>query len=330
MRAALRISLTALGLVLCTGPLLALSAPAVSAAADSEQLNELAASVPMGGTLTVTGLDLGADTAVTLELERFRVFTDDAVVVVHGPDGDTRMSPPADLRFRGQVADRPSSAAFLTVLEDGTRRGLVVEPGRFWMLGEGDAGLAGREADADALSRDGERNFECSSGQLNNPRAMLEAALEIPKGTAPREHRGVSHTAQIAIETDNEFLNRFSGDTTAATSYAGDLIAYGSGVYAAEVETDLLVNHVSLWTATDPWAQFGTLCGLFEFGRYWNDNNSGISRTLVHYFSGEEQRWRRGLGRSAVQRRIRLQPPGRLPGAGAADRQLRRRLWLQR
>jgi len=45
---------------------------------------------------------------------------------------------------------------------------------------------------------------------------------------------------------------------------------------------------VSLWTtASDPWSQNSTLCGLMEFGRYWNLNRTGVSRTIAHFMSGK-------------------------------------------
>ncbi|MCP3975528.1 MAG: hypothetical protein GY720_13670, partial [bacterium] len=66
------------------------------------------------------------------------------------------------------------------------------------------------------------------------------------------------------------------------------LIAFSSGIYASEINTDLVISHLSLWSnSADPWNEFSTLCGLLEFGRYWNDNNAGVDRSLAHFLSGK-------------------------------------------
>ena len=95
----------------------------------------------------------------------------------------------------------------------------------------------------------------------------------------------------MAIETDFEFYQLFSGQpnpATAATTYIGNLIGYASTIYTAELNTSLIVPSVSLWqTSNDPWTQTSTFCGLLEFGKYWNQNNTGVSRTIAHFLSGK-------------------------------------------
>jgi hypothetical protein len=75
---------------------------------------------------------------------------------------------------------------------------------------------------------------------------------------------------------------------TAATSYVAGLIGYASIVYSDEISTSLVMQSLSLWTtSSDPWTQFGPLCSLYEFGRYWNENHSGAPRTVAHFLSGK-------------------------------------------
>ncbi len=91
----------------------------------------------------------------------------------------------------------------------------------------------------------------------------------------------------MAVETDHEFFQKF-GSAQAAADYVGDVFGYLSGIYAAEVDTSLLVSHVSLWsTPSDPWTQSSSRCGFYEFGRYWNDNRTDVERTIAHFLSGK-------------------------------------------
>ena len=96
-----------------------------------------------------------------------------------------------------------------------------------------------------------------------------------------------AYTARVAVESDWEFYQRF-GSVTAATDYVADLFAYASAIYDQEIATDLQVSYLSLWTTSaDPWQQTSTSCGLYEFGRYWNDNRGGVERTIAHFLSGK-------------------------------------------
>ncbi len=98
----------------------------------------------------------------------------------------------------------------------------------------------------------------------------------------------VSATARVGVETDYEYYQLF-GSTSAALTYAGDLFAYASTYYTAEVGTDFWISYLSLWTtAADPWTQTRMDCGLFEFGRYWNNNMSSVTRTIAHFLSGKQ------------------------------------------
>jgi hypothetical protein len=95
------------------------------------------------------------------------------------------------------------------------------------------------------------------------------------------------YTARLAIETDYELFQIFN-DPTAATNYVANLVGFASTIYAAELNTALVVQSLSLWqTSNDPWTQRNTLCSLLEFGKYWNQNKTGVSRTIAHFLSGK-------------------------------------------
>lgn len=271
-------------------PALAQGAMVVADAA-SPALGTLAQGVPVGGALMVEGVDLDLlGPTATLELTRFQVFAPEARIVVHRPGGDVELAVPDNAYFRGSLAGEPASRAFLSVQATGETRGIVTAGGRFWVMQGGDRGLAVAQVDSDALAEQ-VGGFNCSTGDLHDPREMLRVAATPPAQAPARlAQRGVpgTYAARVAIETDNEFLSLFGGDAVDATNYVADVIGFGSGVYNPEVDTDLLIVHLSLWDGvTDPWTQFSTVCGLFEFGRYWNDNHSGIFRTIAHFMSGK-------------------------------------------
>lgn len=276
---------------------LVLAAPAATAAetlAAAGSVRDLAVAarrVVPGGTLFVSDLVLEPGAAPeALELERFQVLTPDARLVVHGAGGTTERALPDRRFFRGRVAGAPDSLAVLAVGADGAVRGVVQRDGRFWVLGHraapATAGPRRLEAAAAATHPADDEPFTCGQEDLSPVRRLDDATsrqsfLGAALTTTP-------YTARVAVETDYEFYQKFN-DVDAATAYITDVIAYASAIYDDELDTNLQVPYVSLWTtsaAADPWTQSGTTCTWLQMGKYWNDNRSSVSRTIAHFFSG--------------------------------------------
>lgn len=259
-----------------------------------------ARSVPTGGDLVLTDVrDVFSGEPLTLELERFEVLAPGARLVVHegreamGAGAELSQALPRSVHFRGSVAGRPEVRVFLALHEDGEMRGLAVAAGEVRMLGYGSdaaraAGrLEARLALASELPQQSEA-FRCANPE--HPALALSRAL-FPGAREPaasiRLPEGAAHRVVYAVETDFELYDLFDNLALAA-EYVTDLMAFTSSLYAAEINTDLLVGQVSLHnSAGDPWGQTSTLCSLFEFGRYWNDNRSGVDRDAAVMLSGK-------------------------------------------
>ena len=262
--------------------------------------------MPVGETIELAAVPVEGLGEVTARLERFEVFAPDARIVVQGGPAVRELPIPDNVYLRGQLDARPGSRVHLTVRASGEVRGLITEAGAYWMVGvvgqraDGAPMLAVRRADPAALEAvDG--GFDCRADDLRS--GKREALTPPTEGTsravkaearlsraATRQAvatRGVDHTAQIAIESDFEYFQKF-GNTTDATDYAADLIAFTSGVYADELATSMVISFLSLWdSAADPWDQTSTTCGFFDFGRYWNDNQTGVDRSAAYFLSGK-------------------------------------------
>jgi hypothetical protein len=267
---------------------------AASAAASlaNPDLGGLVRGLAIGEPIRIEDVHLEADgEPEVLELERFRLFAPDARVQVHGDAGVQTLVPPDNVYLRGTVSGRPGSRVSLTWLETGELRGTVTDLGRLWLLVRQPGDPARRLSevtDHPALSG-ADRAFECAADLLPQSAAAARAASAGSADDADPDTftSTAAHTARMAIETDFEYYQLF-GSIPAAVSYAGDLFAHASGYYATEVGADFWIQSVSLWTtANDPWTQSSSLCALAEFGRYWNDNNSTIQRTLAHFLSGK-------------------------------------------
>ncbi len=248
-----------------------------------------------GETLRLNDVRLDIDQEpVTLTLQRFEVFAPDARIVVHGPGGEETLLPrPQNVYLSGGVAGDPLSRTMLTVLADGSVRGLSSRLGRYWVIAGGeragvpaDAGLFAREIEPEELAAE-TADYQCRTDNLPGREEPETARVADGPSFANRGAFSVAYRARVAIESDYEYYARF-GNAQDATDYAGDLIAYTSVIYEREIDTALTISHLSLWsTPADPWAQSNTTCGLYEFGRYWNNNQGGVTRTIAHFLSGK-------------------------------------------
>ncbi len=299
---------------------LALASPSYGASAsvgfERTEIIAAARTLPVGGTLRVGAVPLtveGGERRETLRLERFEVFGRETRFVLHTPAGERDLPTPANVYLRGQIEGHPGSRVVVTVLESGEVRGLATRLGRSWILGAAsvDGPLSTREVAGPETLEEPGGGFRCELDNFGpeafraggpddeDPLAAVASSLPgagpsgvawLPTGAAGRAPEGVvDHTAVIAIETDNEFLALapFAGNPVLAADYIADLVAYGSSIYADELQTSWSVGLVSLWAVADPWVTSNASCGLLEFGRHWNLNQGATPRTVSHFLSGK-------------------------------------------
>jgi hypothetical protein len=226
-----------------------------------------------------------------LEMERFRVFSPDAKIAVHGRKGTRSRTPPEIAHFRGRIEGDDASIAMLSIAEDGSIRGFVSDRDHLWALASERPGEPPKVAAMDANSplAGAPAPWSCGQESLVPPPA---SALARPQAV-PELGRTASedlYTARIAIETDFEFWNMFS-NTDSAAAYVADLIAAVSAIYLRDINTSLEVSYLSLWpngSTTDPWTiTSSTSSALSEFRTYWNANRTNVSRSVAHMLSGK-------------------------------------------
>jgi hypothetical protein len=259
-----------------------------------------ARAVARGEALRVEGLRIESVDEV-MSLERFEVFAPSARIEIHGRFGTELAAPPAAAYFRGRLASDSESSVFLLVDDD--VRGIVRSKGRFWLIHPTE-GIHSRPAiaateileDAKAAERTG--GWSCGNESLGEDIEALEGEeepflrrlFESSVATATASS-GAIYEANLAIETDWEFLQLFAGSTAAATDYVGMLVGAISAIYERDVGTRLQIGYLSLWNVSgpggDPWNATSATSALGEVGNYWHAERSGVARTTVHFLSGK-------------------------------------------
>ncbi len=270
--------LLALTLALCSAP-----AGAVATFVDAGSLAVAARALAPADRLRVAvTLEASGGREAVLDLARGTLAAPGARLVLHGETGTSERALPPTVHLRGAIDGEAGTRVALSVRASGEVRGLLVTPAGL-ELARARAGepLRFRRAAAGGAAP----SFACGADGLEGPDGGVEAL--VPLAPVPDIATASAHSARVALETDYEYFQKF-GDATLAAEYALDLLAFSSTIYAAELDTDLAVVSISLWSsASDPWAQTSTSCGFYEFGGYWNQNHAGEERTLAHFLSGK-------------------------------------------
>jgi len=230
-------------------------------------------------------------------VRRIEVYAPDARLMIAGPQG---MQPAPRSPWRHYIGHRAGERIALSLAPDGrSGNGLWLDGEMSWRLELSTSGkdlrLSGESTEA-ALP-DGTRPVsDCLGGlestAVSQPVLTLDAVSELP---APKT---ATHQVTLALDTDNELLQvKFGDDTTAATNYLAQLVTQMSAIYEQEPgagggRVQLQIGHQILRPSTtpDPYPSVtDSAIGaqLTEFGTYWQNNYSGVSRAFALMISGK-------------------------------------------
>jgi metallopeptidase family M12-like protein len=261
-------------------------------------------SVSAKESVTLQDFPFAPGATANLVLERFDVVSPDGRLLIQRPDGETSLPLPRGTHFEGHIEGEPDSrvyvgvpGSFLVAILQ-TSAGLVyVGPdGPF----EGPVQHVVRRSDSPRNAELAPLEWHCDSDELSPaplgrgsdavPQPGLLGALSKPSATTfSALATSALKNAEVSIETDQELLSKFSGNTTSMTTYVTTLLAQMSVIYERDVSVHLTVNLVQAWTTTDPYSRTDPRGQLDEVGDWWHANRPKASypRTIVQYLSGK-------------------------------------------
>ncbi|HEY2772678.1 MAG TPA: M12 family metallo-peptidase [Candidatus Binatia bacterium] len=244
-------------------------AAAITSAA-APDLPEVARSVARGAGIRIEAAALaGFSDAASLDLQRFDVAADGARFVAQTDRGPVDVHPDLPVFLRGSVDGLADSVVVLSVRASGEMRGIVSGTGGTWMLGrKAGAGQALHSRHVDrAMLAASPHSFSCDEmPNPSPPRAAPAAAVPPPSASlqsaAPSSSADVRstalYTAQIAVEMDYDYYQTFAPDADGAILYALDLMAFTGVLGQAELNMNVEVPFVQIWTtASDPYSSGG-------------------------------------------------------------------------
>ena len=213
------------------------------------------------------------------ELERFTVTDEQTRFLLGSRGGKDRLMPfdPTSVILLRGSAGMPESEVFLAMSPHGVI-GTASLPDGSWALtpGDGRRGLAATDLSWHQLAA-GERP------PLGVP--VCGATL----GAAPPPLRSLDLNQDrlrldLAVETDFEYLELFSGDTIAAAEYLVAMYGAVAMVYERDVDIEMVLVWSRLWETSDD--LFNDDDPLVPFRDYWNKNMGDIDRDLAQFLTG--------------------------------------------
>jgi hypothetical protein len=260
------------------------------------------------------------ESAAPLEarLRRIEVYAPDARILEVTADGVRELPRDARLHF---VAEGSAGQRLGLSLDpkSGIAEGLLLRDGRMFAL----AGVRDGEAlelvatDTSQPLPDGSTpEFSCSgdmgaASQAASKSLRLSARDALPtahsaarfdsalgSATARAAAKAATRQLTVAVDTDNELLQRkFSDNTTAATQYVAALFTALNAIYEDDpaqygLQLRLLQGTLILRpsSSADPYANddsSATGAALSEFGAWWRDNQAAVPRAFAILLSGK-------------------------------------------
>lgn len=244
--------------------------------------------IPFGKQIQVMNFPISQNRNVDLDLQRFNVFTSDAQVVEGSIDTnyqitDRPLELPDVVLLRGNIVDEPDSKVFIAIGKH-TTNGMIESGGSTFVIGKNPAEGWTAVYELDAVDPELMNWVDVQCG-VEHYEGLVNQSTE--KQVTERSFGESCAAIRMAIETDWEFTNLFSGNTEASGEYAATLIGAMSTIYESDVNMAIKICYLRLWaSAFDPWTTGSSGDRLGEFYSHWQTNMDHVFRHLAHMVSG--------------------------------------------
>ncbi len=250
--------------------------------------------------ISIADFALAPDRSVTLDLESFQVLSADALVVAGTADGDVPIAYEVGLFLRGSVRGMSESFVYLSIFP-GYAMGYVEMPLdasgamlRFLIaplsIADGQTSVLGVCDEQFLPAEEFDEHF-CSTNDepLNEgvfERIMAEMEGQKQKGRDEVQINEETMVAYVAIDCDYEYYGDHSDNISRTVNYSLSVMGASSAVYDRDLNFQLHVPYIRVWTSVDPYPGNNTSSLLSQVRTYWNANMGHVERSLVHLFSG--------------------------------------------
>ena len=223
---------------------------------------------------------------VDLRMTRVQPFSADARIVqmVPGRNGvavERELPLPTVSAWRGCVAGHPDSTAVI-VRSDAGLHGWIQFDHRTEIISSGNPAGGDEPMIADAAF------LQMGSFVCENPPPMNDADALADADAPPiaRLTTAACRQLPIAVETDQELLAKFAGNTTTTSAYVATIFAGLMDIYSRDFNGRPSITYLRWWSTTDPWIGTNSSDALTELRTHWNANMTATPRVFTTMLSG--------------------------------------------
>jgi hypothetical protein len=127
------------------------------------------------------------------------------------------------------------------------------------------------------------RDFKCGSETLETPERIKKMMNEYKPGTDNMSPTLLK--ADIAVDVDFATYNSYGGNLNTTTAWAMAHMAAVSATYIKEINCQLNLSYLRVWTTQDPYTSTSGNQMLNQFRADWINTQSGVPRVVAHLLS---------------------------------------------
>lgn len=245
-----------------------------------------------------------AKTPVHISLQPYNPFAPNASLVAKTPNGDEQIQLEEEFAiYRGTVEGDKTSHVFCSISKSGVQMTIHTK-GETWTieplpanetttLSQQTNGTPSIYVLYSAAERKEYQKFHCDAeefGEDNSERSNEhdnEHVSESQHSTVQNNKNAAQNHAlrvcEMGIMIDYATYQSLGSSQAQSAQYAAAVIAAVSQIYERDVQVQLTVSHVEVWTRPDPTASAtNTMQLLSQFRLPWLANNTSINRDLAH------------------------------------------------
>ncbi|MDT8323547.1 MAG: M12 family metallo-peptidase, partial [Bacteroidota bacterium] len=235
--------------------------------------------------ILLTSFPMPDGSSADLELRALKIFSDDAVVVVHGTQGERRRALPDVRAYRGSIRGEEGSFVWLAV-ESAGMTGSVLRGGIEFSFTTrlADAPQTGDARLLTVYEATPEMQaFDCG---VEDELFIDDILRGMPTGAGAQVLTADMDTlvARLAIDIDYEAFQHYGG-IEASENYIASLFTGVIAIYERDVAVTFEISYMRTWDSEDPYSPASDKAALNSFTEYWRDNMDDVDRTLASLIS---------------------------------------------
>ncbi len=231
-------------------------------------------------------IPISATQKVEAELERFEILSPDARTVAKSQSGETEI----DIRnlvlsYKGTLTGAGNSLVSVSFY-NGKIIGMMKSKNDSYVLGKLHD-KQNKETTDYVLYQESKlksrRSFNCGSEQFPVPDEIVKRIQEL--GVRDNDLSNDLRVAKVAIDVDYFTYGAYGNSVANASAYTLALMSATSAVYVKDMNIQLIVGYLRVWTTQDPYTSTDGSTLLNQFRTEWVNTQGSVDRVIAHLVS---------------------------------------------